>query len=284
MAFALLLLKASGDAMKKFNFYTLLKFSAMLMAIVSLSACGSTVSSIGFGSANSASTAPTDPSSAIAKCSKDMSGLSDFQIRVEAAFDSFGTLRPDYVRVSIVTSPSNWSSSDYDLQFYRWTATSNGTSTSTSLDSSALGLQFERTLGPNYYQLLSNNSGVAPVYTIINASEIKSYGQAAGLSSYSTPKAVLDQAHFLVNLRDRSGAFQVIRAVLYQKNTRTVVRQVDALIPQFYANPATYNAQLNSTGNLAHPTVLQALHPLKAYIGQGWSESQYQSFMDGFCF
>jgi|GEM_PF-3089942 len=268
--------------MGNINFKTCAKFIAALLALAYLTACGSSVSGSGFGSTSSASLGGTPiAGAAIAKCSKDMGNLSDFQVRVEAAYDQFGTLQPSYARVAIAASPSDWSTSNYDLQLYRWTVSSTGVP---MIDHAALGFQFERTVAPGNYQLLSGSTG-APTYTIVNATEITQYAQAAGLANYSSAQAVLSGGtHFLVNLNDLSGSYQVIRAVLYVKGTGTVYRQVDTLIPLFYANPATYNAQLNSAGAAAHPAILQALHPLQSMIGQGWAESQYQSFMNNFCF
>jgi hypothetical protein len=269
--------------MKNFNAKTILKMTGALAALMYFTACGSNITQSGFGAANLSSTSNTTANSAVATCSKDMSNVSDFQIRVEAAYDSFGAIQTGYARVQIVASPADWSTSNYDLQLYRWAAVTNGSTTSTNMDSAALYFQFEKTAAPGYYVLLTDSNGNAPSYPIINASEMTSYAQTVGLS-YSSPQVVMNQAHLLVNLRDTTGAYQVIRAVLRDKSTGAVVRQVDALIPTFYANPATYNAQLNSAGQPAHPSILQVLHPLQAYLGQGWTEAQYQSFMNGFCF
>lgn len=269
--------------MKKSNLMTVVKLAGALVALVYLTACGSNMTGSGFGAANLSSTSATS-TSAVARCSKDMSNISDFQIHVEAAYDQFGNIQPSNVRVAIIASPSDWATSNYDLQFYRWSAVTNGTVTSTNVNTTAMGFQFERTYGGGtYYSLVTDASGNAPTYTVINSSEIMSYGQVVGLS-YTSAQVVMNQVHFLVNLQDATGAYQVVRAVLRDKTSGAVVRQVDALIPTFYANPTTYNAQVNSSGQLMHPAMIQALHPLETYAGQGWTESQYQSFMNAFCF
>lgn len=254
-----------------------IKIVGALLAVVYLSACGSSISGGGFGSVNSSSTStPVIPGSAIAKCSKDVGASSDFHVRVEAAYDQFGTIQPSYARVTITAAPAGWTT-NYDLQLYRMTASSTN---SMVLDPSALTFQFERTVAPSTYQLMNVNNGsgqmVAYSYSIINANEITAYANASTGNSYASASAVFSSGiHFLVNLNDSSGAYQVLRAKLYNTSNNSVYRQVDVLIPTFYANPATYNT--------THPAVLQVLHPLYG-MGQGWSESQYQSFTDGLCF
>jgi hypothetical protein len=254
-----------------------IKIVGALLAVAYLTACGSSISGGGFGSVDNSSTStPVIPGAAVAKCSQDVGTSSDFHVRVEAAYDQFGTIQPSYARVTITSAPTNWTN-NYDLQLYRWTASSTGT---TQLDQAALTFQFERTVAPKTYQLMTVNNGsnqqVAYSYSIIDANEITAYANASTGNSYASASAVFSSGiHFLVNLHDPSGSYQVIQAVLFNKGTRTVYRQVDVLIPTFYANPATYNS--------THPAVLQNLHPLHS-MGQGWSESQYQSFTDGLCF
>lgn len=255
-----------------------IKIVGALFAVAYLTACGSSISGGGFGSVDSSSTTtPVIAGAAVAKCSQDVGTASDFHVRVEAAYDQFGTIQPSYARVTITASPSDWATSNYDLQLYRMTASS---SNSLVLDPSALPFQFERTVAPSTYQLMSVNNGsgqmVAYSYPIINANEITAYANASTGNSYASASAVFSSGiHFLVNLNDSSGAYQVLRAKLYT-TSGTVYRQVDVLIPTFYANPTTYNT--------THPAVLQNMHPLHSMVGQGWTESQYQSFTDGLCF
>lgn len=246
-----------------------LKILLVVAALFSLSACGKK-SSGGSGFADSASNSADSSGGSTALsyavCSKDMSGLSDFQVRLEQYVDNYGQAQGNLVRLQVYKAPSAWSSANWDLQVYRWTASPDG---STSIDSSPLAYQFDRKVSGGFQNMANIN------YTIFNWDEIVQMGAYAGIST-SSPQSYFNTATLVVDIRDSSASYQVLQVVL--RNNGTVVKKVDVLIPQFLADPALYNADNK------HPAILQALHPLKDQVNQGWSQANYAEFAKSFCF
>lgn len=242
----------------------------MALTAVALSAlvgCGSSkTSNDGFGSSALSSTTSNAVSASMATCSQDVSGLSDLKVRIMQYVDAYGVTHPDYIRLQFVTAPSAWQTSNLDMMIYRWTAAPDN---STSLDSTPLGYQFERKSGAGF-QLLGPN-----VYQYFNWNDIVAQGQYANISATS-PQDFFNTATLLVNVKDLTNSYQVLRVVFRQNGN--VVESVDVLIPSFLADPAKYDADSR------HPVTLQALHPLKDKLGQSWSDTNYAEFARAFCF
>jgi hypothetical protein len=259
--------------MKKANIQKLLQVAILILALSTLVGCGSSKTGSGFGSADSGSTTTdTTPTTAMAACSEDVQGLSDLKVRLmQYSTSTVGSLS-SYVHLQLAKAPSEWQSSNLDLLVYRWTAAPDG---STSIDSTPLQYQWERRNGGSF-SLLSSNW-----YQVFNWSEVVQMADYYKASTNvtldtSSPQAWANATGLVVNLKDSTNSYQVLRLVF--KNGGTVARQVDVLIPAFQANPSVYNADSR------HPAVLQALHPLKQTLGQTWSDAQYTELARAFCF
>jgi hypothetical protein len=243
-----------------------LKICLIILALGFLAACGSSkTSDDGFGSANSSST--TTPSNAVqAICSQDVSNYSDLKVRLMQYKDQYNQTRSDLVRLQFKIAPSAWQTNNLDMLVYRWSSSPDN---SLNMDTTPLYYQFEKKV-PSGFQLISQNS-----YQIFNFTEIQQMGAARGISATS-PQDFFNTASLLVNLRDSTNAFQVLRVVFRQNGT--VVESTDLLIPTFQANPTIYNADTR------HSVSLQALHPLKDKAGQNWPDASWDSMAQSFCF
>lgn len=240
-----------------------------VLALGALVGCGSSKSnSDGFGAVDSSSTSTPSSSVAQAVCSQDVAGQSDLQVRLMQFVDSYSQTRSDYVRLQFRIAPAEWQTSNWDMLIYRWTAAPDN---STSMDSTPLYYQFEKKV-PAGFQLLHSQS-----YQVMNWSEIQSYAQAVNVNA-ATPQDFFMTASLLVNLKDMTNSYQVLRVVFRDKTTGAVAKSADVLIPSFLADPAKYNADSR------HPITLQVLHPLKDKLGQSWTQANYYEFARAFCF
>lgn len=264
----------------KYNQTNLLKITLIAGSIFWLVGCGSSkTASSGFDAASTSNNTSSASDSAMAACSTDVAGLSDFQVQV-MQYREYNA--PNLVRVKIVKAPSefNSTSSDWKVQMYRWTSTVDG---STSIDNSPLSFQFERKVGTGF-ELIAKNSQTPVVYSAFYGSQIAPMAdyanQYTGYApiSKASPTDFFKGATFLVDLKDSTNSYQVLRVTIHNKDETSVLREVDVLIPTFSADPARYNSESR------HPLVLQGLHPLKAKLGQSWSQTQYSEFAKTFCF
>ena len=240
------------------------------LCFLSLIGCGSSKSSSdGFGALAQASTSPSSPvgnATALAICSQDGSASADSQIHLQQFVDQYGQTSSNYVRLQFSMAPQAWQDGNWDLQIYRWTASADG---STSIDSKPLGFQFEQKVSGSFRPLAPE------VYGIFNWTDTQAMAAHASLPAGS-PQEFYGATNLLVNLRDSTNSYQVLRVVL--KLNGVVQRQLDALIPTFSADPALYLTEAR------HPAILQSLHPLKEKLGQNWTQANYFEFAKAFCF
>ena len=233
--------------------------------------CGSSsTSESGFGSNQSSSTSPSTPEAIsqqdLATCSQASSSSGDLKVQLMQFVDMYGQPRADYVRLKFSKVPSAWQTNNRDLLIYRWSASPNN---SAFIDPTPLRYQFERSMGSGF-QILAPEA-----YQVINWQDIEQYALATQVKANS-PQEFITNTSLLVNLRDSSNSFQVLR-VVFRENGQEV-QKLDLLIPSFAADPARYNADSR------HPTMLQALHPLRDKLGQNWPQATYQEFARSFCF
>jgi hypothetical protein len=275
-----------GEFMKTLTQTLILAFTTSLLFVN----CGSPSSSgDGFGavvdSTNNSSNS-TDTTALLTNCSRSITAYdtttgarvptTDISVVVQRYKDQFGATRDDLMRVKFVTAPSSqWINENWDLEIYRWIASSNGS----TLDSTNLSFQFERKVGSNAQLVSSNN------YIFFNWAEfvgmadyvnkLPAYSSSPQISSVS-PIAFFNDMNLLVNTRDASNSYQVMRLVLRRSSTGQSVREIDVLIPSFQADPAKYAADSR------HPQILSDLHPLKGQVG--FTQLQFQSVAHGACF
>jgi hypothetical protein len=253
--------------MKAWNLQKTLQVSLCLIALAGLIGCGKSKSSDdGFGTTNNSSNVTNSSTDALALCSQDMSDNADLKVRVMQYVDQYGQARPDYVRVQFLKVPSNWSTTNLDMNVRRWAVSPDNKS---SMDTTSLSYQFERKVSAGF-QLLTDYS-----YQVFNYSEVKQMAAFAGIAETS----FFNQASILVNLKGDSSSFQALRIQFTGADSSgTIASYVDVLIPTFQADPAKYDADPR------HPYTLQVLHPLKDKLGQAWTQAQYYDFTRSFCF
>lgn len=247
-----------------------LQMALLVLALGALVGCGTSKSGDSFGSIDNSSTdtlAPDASTDAQALCSQNLTSTGDtFQVRLMKYVDSYNQSRSDFVRLQFRVPPTGWQNGNWDMLIYRWTASPDGSS---SIDSTPLFYQFEKKV-PAGFQLISTHS-----YQIFNWAEVVQMGEYAQINT-SSPQSFFTPISLLVNLKDSTNSYQVLRVVFRQNGS--VVTESDVLIPTFLANPAKYNADSR------HPLALQVLHPLKDKLNQSWSETNYYEFARAFCF
>jgi hypothetical protein len=143
------------------------------------------------------------------------------------------------------------------------------------LDNSELNFQFEKKVSGGF-QLIKDASNNSLTYRKFNWNDIVQMGTYASISTTS-PQAFWNIASIVVDVRDTTNSYQALQIVLWD-SSGTAARKVDLLIPTFQADPAKYNADSR------HPQVLRNIHPLKALLGQSWSQTNYDQFARAFCF
>ena len=242
-----------------------------LFAVLFLAGCGAKKS--GPDSSDLGSTSLDATGKAVAECSKDSAGLGDFEVRLTAYKDSYGRVMPQFVRMQIKKMPEQFKSENWEISTYRWTADASGHS---DLDADKLPLFFQARYNGAFDYLKTNSSGqvIRPYQIIDFTHEVEPIGQLTNIPT-TTAQSFFDVASFIVDLKDSQGTYQVLRVVL--RKSGAIQKEVNVLIPNFCANPATYNADPR------HPEVLQQLHPLKSLVGQSWTEEQYKGFTQSWC-
>ena len=177
--------------------------------------------------------------------------------------------RMDYLRVKLsnVTSDFSASGKDVAVRFYKWKMNANG---SRFADNDPLKMRLESRNGfqavGNYNEELSWGFATAAA-------------KSAGVT-LSSQAHLFDNYSLLVDLRDYSGEYDVIRMIVY--NGETITSQKDILIPAFFANPSAY--QFENDGVTARPTELVNLHPFIAQANQGWTDTHFVSESQRYCF
>lgn len=251
-----------------------LKITLCLIAISSIIACGASkskggLSAISTYTGSSSSTSGTSSNSYIADCSQSNYDSKNPELQVELMkyVDIYGNSRNDMVRLKFTKVPSGWKVGNWDLVIRKWAVSPNNQST---VDQTPLPYQFEKR-GSGGFSLVHPQSYV---YQIFNYQEV----QAMAASASMTEGSFFDQVSLVINLRGDTSSYQALRIQFSQGASGSVETYVDVLIPSFYANPSTYNADSR------HPYTLQNLHPLKDKMGQGWTDQQFLDFSKGFCF
>lgn len=221
----------------------------------------------------------TNPSQkAYAYCSKDVVGNSEFTARVQAVVTSNNSVIPNYVRVKLPKVPSvDWANNNYDLEVFRWTVSPSGAVLAIDPSTDLLEYQFEKK-GTNGFQLISSYK-----YTRFNWEEMQDMAkyakQVTELPDNYSPQSFFNDFNMLVDLKDNQGTYKVLRVVIREASDNfsgSVVEELDILLPVFEANPNVYGE--------SRPAILEGLHPLKDKATGGWTESQYQTFANAFCF
>lgn len=238
------------------------KVSMLLTIGALLSACSG---GGGAGTTDLASRASvTDTSSLInyAQCNSGSSSTGALTMRM-AVYKEFGVIRSDLMQVKLTALPSDFATSGAYIKFYRWQANTSG---STYLDNTALNIKI---VNPNTGALILANGSYVRWSDLSTA--------ASGLG-YTSPTSFLTNMIIIADTRDPMAQFDVLMAVVYNADG-SKKDTVNALMPLFAADPTVYANDNGGTRNAS----LQALHPFKDKVGQGWTATDYQTWSNNFC-
>ncbi len=183
----------------------------------------------------------------LAQCGR--SSDANFTFKTAIAHDANGQLTPDVIKFRMTTLSTAVTASGNTIRFFKWRV--NGAAT--ELDSTPL--QF---ITYDYSTSQSTSSAIDTIATTqINAN--------MGIA---------------IQLNDPIGVFQVIKAVVYGSDGKTMIAQINTLIPAFYAKPSDY--QYNGDGTV-RAGILQQLHPLANVSVGNWSDDQYIQTFNSLC-
>jgi len=222
----------------------ILKLTLLATAMIVLTSCGNTKDSSTSSNTTTFSSTATKP---LASCNKK--STTDIGYSSTVVQDQMGTQDNNWLKVKMTFLSTTATASGNVLKFFKWKMV-NGVP---YLDQTPMSF---------YTYNISSGVSATTAVTQITASTVNS------LTGYN------------IYLNDAAGTYQVIKAVVYS-STGSVVAQSDSLIPQFMANPAQY--AYNSDGS-ARASGLQALHPLNGVSTSGWTDANFASHFQAFCF
>lgn len=256
-----------------------------------LSACGASKTTVSSNTSASTSEDTTTASAdlAIANCSTsegvniDPNKTRDTVATLSAYKDASGVVSKNLFYLKLQNAPEEWKTENYELRIFRWTQSTNGAVT---MDQKALDMTpyvkrnggWER-LGPisdyKYSGISWNVHWQNPNNTsqgFLPYSQAK-YGSANPLYG-ATVTDLMTNFSLLIDVKDTAGTYKALRVVFYT-TSGAVAREVDLLIPSYYADPTQHAVGKGS--------LITALHPLKDQTNQGWTQADYLSMTQGYC-
>jgi hypothetical protein len=242
----------------------MIKLTGLLLIVLLLSACGShkSVDSLELASRATETTISASTNKAWSKCNQATSGGGQFKM-ILSAYVQNGVIRSDLMNGKLTLVPDNFVTSQEYFQMFRWQANSGGAA---YLDQTPL--QFRLINPANGQVLLSERTSIAWTEVATLASQM----------NISNPTDFFKKVVFVIDLRDPQAAFDALMVSIYRTNNTS--RDVaNLLLPVFDADPAVYALE---NGKTRH-TSLQALHPFKDKLGQGWNDKDFQTWADGLC-
>ncbi len=251
--------------MRTQSFY--LKLTLLLITTAMLSACGASK-----GTADNYSTSSrllaTDVTSIdtssrpLAYCNQATGSTISYNT---STYQDGESIDPNRINLKITKIPSAFSSNLNYIEFHKYMVNSAGSK-----------MWGESRLTMNLYSIADGKllaSGMTSLYW-------RDLSAAAAKLGVSTPDQFFKKTRIVVQLVDPNADYDAISAIYYNSSSNATVAQLDSLIPAFDADPARYAT--DKDGSVRHST-LQALHPFKAYTGQGWTAQTYQTKAAEFC-
>lgn len=226
-----------------FNQNKIARIFAVLFLLTLLSACGTSKSN----PTNITSTPTTNGVKPLANCQKTVTA--DASINMAAVVDQVGAADLNWTKLRFNYLSAAVTQSGNTLRFFKWRMV-NGQS---YLEPTALYAMF--------YDLTT--------------------GQPTSSAMNVIPTGLINpQKGLFVQLNDTQAQYQVLKIVAYNASNQ-IVGQMNALIPQFLANPSDY--AFNSDGT-ARAQILQDLHPLKGTNTAGWTSENFLAQIQTMCF
>lgn len=251
--------------MRTQNFY--LKLTLVLIATAMLSACGA---SKGTGdNYNSSSRVTVDDINTnnsalrpLAYCNQKTGTQISFGVSTYADGE---TIALDKVNLKILKIPSYFSQAKNYIEFHRYMVNPAGAK-----------IWAEGRMFFNVYAL-TDGKLLASHKDYLYWNDLQSAAQYVGAT---TPDQLFKKIRLVIDLEDKNGEYDVIVAQYYNQEDDSLLSQEDALIPVFDADPTRYAKEKD--GQTRHSS-LQALHPFKNYVSQGWTPEVYQTKAQEFC-
>ncbi len=239
-------------------------FLILTLALINLS-CGRKVSSGNSESSFDSSsrlpvtttqqTAPKD----VALCNKKDSTYLTAQVMVY--YDQTTTYHPEFVRLYIPKIHADFAKSNFQLVLRKWKASEQG---ETFQEDAPLKVRVER---------IGEHSPVTGYMNAIHwdtmASEIQK-----NISTNYTMSEAFSKFSFVVDLKDPTATFDVLKISLYQDGKW--IEDWNILIPAFYAHPKAYAENQNA--------VLAQLHPFYGSENTTFDGAHFAGVLNGYCF
>lgn len=236
-------------------------FLAISMLVLTVG-CGSSKTVSDDGSVDLGSSDPVVPDNKpVASCSADTS-TSDLHAKSMIMVNAYGQIDANQMRFKLSSLPTGFLTDEWDLQVRQWTEDGSGN----SVLSGPLSFYFERKVSYGYETVSSSQ------FNILNMDEIRQmYTSVTGTTGADS--TIRDYFNF--RIPTGSSNYHVLRLTMRLKNNGAIQREIDILMPSFYAKPSDYQAYRPS---------LYFLHPMKSRAGQSWTDAQWKGFTDAFCF
>jgi hypothetical protein len=168
-------------------------------------------------------------------------------------FDTQGRYVGDHIRAKITKLPPIFSNPGVKLKFFRWKVSTDGVP---FLDETPLTFGLQRKDG----QISGGDR------TVLEGAELSAATGSPNLDSFSA------DWHFIV--RGTTADWEVLKAVVYAGET--MITEVNLLMPAFTADPNVYSSK--------NPALLSSLHPNNSSAGGTWTDDDYLSMLDSYCF
>lgn len=251
--------------MRTQNFY--LKLTLLLITTALLSACGANKGAAGnYDSSSRLLTTDItniDTSNRpLAYCNQSTGSQVSFNT---STFKDGEIIDPNRINLKITKIPAYFSENLNYIEFHKYMVNSIGSK-----------MWGENRLSMNIYSI-STGELLASGKSMLYWRDLSSAAQAVGAV---TPEQFFKRVRILVQLVDPNADYDVISAIYYSATDNSIVSQLDSLIPAFDADPVRYAYERD--GSDRHSS-LQALHPFKSYLGQGWSAQTFQTKAAEFC-
>ena len=162
-----------------------------------------------------------------------------------------GSFNYSWVRLRVTALPTDFNTSTGSIAFFGYNIDSSG-----------------NPIGMTNIPFTLESYGGSNTFTPLNSSVINGSMPVNGQN--------LQSVDFVLQLPSTS--LNVINVALYSNPNTSPIHNLNILVPGYYANPNTYQSY---NGHTAPET---QFHPLFTEIGNGYSDSQYSSQMQQYCF
>lgn len=195
----------------------------------------------------------------IATCNKKESSY--FTAHLGLFYDQTNVYHPEYIRLYLPKIHADFAKSNFQIVLRKWKASEQG---ETFQDNTPLQFRAER---------LGDHSPVTGYMNALHWETLSSELQKTISTNYTLSEA-FSKFSFVVDLKDLSGTFDVLKFSLYQDGNW--VEDWNMLIPAFYAHPKAYAENQNG--------VLAKFHPFYGFEDSSFDAAHFAGVLNGYCF